>query len=182
MSRARAFFVAIIVALAALGLARHAEASDFRGNDWGATPEVVKAKEKLALASEAADELVYSVVIGKMAGQVRYKFGPKGLYRAVIVSTQVRENAMDYIGDYVHLHEIVSRAHGVPIVDETRFTDESKRSDPDAWPAALKSGAMVVEAKWIRPRTSVVLRLGGSEGVVSLTADFTSAKIKGDVE
>ena len=179
MSRLGALVLALALLLAS---ATAVLASDFRGNDWGAPPDVVKANEKLVLASGTAEELVYAVVIGRMAGEVHYRFGPQGLYRAIIVSTQAHENALDYIGDYVKLHEIVSRAHGVPIVDETRFSDESKRSDPDAWPEALKTGVMVVEAKWIRPRTSVVLRLGGSQGVVSLTADFTSASIKEGVE
>lgn len=175
MSRALALVIAIALLIAS---ATTALASDFRGSEWGATQEAVKAKEKLALASADDNEVVYDVVIGKMAGEVRYKFGPKGFYEALILSKQPQENAMDYIGDYVRLHEIVTRAHGNPIIDETRFSDESKRSDPDAWPDALKSGVMVMEAKWTKPRTTVTLRLGGVGGVIALSADFVSATIK----
>jgi len=168
----------LLVAAATLGLAGAVAASDFRGNDWGATLAAVKAHEKLVLVSETERELVYGAVVGKMAGEVHYRFGAHGLFEAHIVSTQAYADPLEHIGDYVRLHEIVTLAHGNAVIDQTSFREEKVRTDPEAWPAALRSGDMVMHAKFIRPRTPVVLRLGAPDGQMQLRADFLSATVR----
>jgi hypothetical protein len=181
--RARRLFSAIALALAgAGGLAAGAAASDFRGSDWGADRAAVKAAERLPLKEEAATELVYTAAIGKLDGEVHYRFGEHGLWRATIVSLEAYDDPLHHIGDFATLREIVTRAHGAPDQDESRFTDEAVRSDPERWPEALRNGGMMMGALWMRPRTTVSLLLSGSGGRVSLIAEFVSTQVPEDGE
>ena len=161
---ARALALGCCLALAG---AVTAEARGFRGVAWGATPEEVRAAEKLPLHHDLEHEIAYwnFEFAGVEAGLV-YAFEAGRLVEARYVSRHATDDPAEDLADYESFRATLDEHFGTHVVEEWVWADGEARGAPEDPLRALTSGAAKLVSSWRIEGSRLELLIAGSDGAV----------------
>jgi len=172
-NRARALFL-----LATVTLTYPAQATDFRGFDWGASKKAVRATEKLPIHHDLPDEIAYwnFEVAGFSAGLV-YRFEGGKLVKAHYLSRNTTPDAEEDYQNYLDFQRHFDNEIGPHLEEVWIWADGAKHEAAEQTVAAITSGQVTPITRWAYPGTTVRMELVGKDGTMeSLRVYFEPAE------
>jgi len=87
-----------------------------------------------------------------------------------------------HILDFNKIKEILTDKYGKPEIDDKVWRRNLYRDDPTRYGFAVSIGDLVYRAKWITPRTEILLVLSGNNYKLKSGVIYTSLKYKDLIE
>jgi hypothetical protein len=154
-------------------------AADFRGNDWGDSPEEVIAVEGEPNSRELGEPcraLVYYGDYGGIRSTVDYYFTPSGrlaMGHYVIEKTQT-------LDVYAEWTDIVSKIYGPPTVEDILFTDDEGllesfyRGEQSKKAEGITRVYYELSNDWDTVNTDIYIYAFANEGAIQIVLSFAS--------
>ena len=150
----------------------------FRKARWGLSKEQVKGLESAEAEYESDDGLGYAGNIVGLDCLILYIFVQNQLVRAKYVIAEKHSNKNDYIDDFKALKRALIKKYGKPESDETYWSQDLFKDEPQRWGLAISVGQMSMYTNWATEETAIILALAGDNAKVKLGIEYTSVKLK----
>jgi hypothetical protein len=147
---------------------------EFRGLQWGSSPDDVKALEDSTPIADESDKIVFKDNINGFDCNVYYSFINNHLYMGASYFTHSHSNKTDYINDYKSLKELLSHKYGEPITDDTIWYDDLFKNDPSDWGMAISIGHLAYSSKWRVDDTDIYLILKGDNYEINMFIRYSN--------
>jgi hypothetical protein len=169
------FFITTALILTSVSLG-----GDFRGNNWGDSPEEVIAVEGEPLSkisNGAALVFRYEKRLSGKKVRVRYCFAPGG---KLAIATYYDERVRDLRGFLRWVDEIAA-SYGEPekkdwvCTDDPRTVDEFSAGGPGGLAEAVKEGFFVLQYRWQTDTTIIDVMAIGRDSLVDTSLGYASS-------
>jgi len=127
----------------------------------------VKKVEESPPIFESEDGLGYQDTVAGLSAVVLYYFIDDQLTKASYVFDNDYLNHNNHIDDYRKVKAIVIGKYGTPVVDDTIWSRDLFKDDPEGWGLAIATGQLVMRASWSVSDTNIMLQLWGENYEVS---------------
>jgi hypothetical protein len=137
-----------------IGTSSSAVAQDFRSHNWGATVEKVKQVEGEP-AHETDDRLMYQANIIGLSAYLAFDFVEGQLASAVYLFTETHVNDNLFLNDFGSIDGLLTERYGNPDDEQTIWSNNLYRDDPEHYGMAVSMGHMAKETTWETDRTTI---------------------------
>lgn len=147
---------------------------DFRSARWGWSRKQVRASETGA-PSEARDGyLVWKRRVMGLPCYAMFRFLNDRLVAGKYVFLVEHTNNTDFISDYRNLVDMLTKKYGRPTDDDTFWSNDLYRDDPQEWGMAVAVGHLHLFSHWDVARTRIVAGLLGDNFEITLGVEYES--------
>ncbi len=164
----------------ALAIAEDAK-SDFRKTKWGMTEAAVKATESSAPTKEQAKGskqiVVYKDTVSGLPCYVVYIFLNDKLVRTKYIATVEHTNKAACLSDFEVLASALREKYGNPKSDDSFWSNDLYKENPDEWGMAVAVGHLSKYATWETDTTKIVLALRGDNFEIDLEIEYASREL-----
>jgi hypothetical protein len=166
-------------------LAQPARSADFRGNNWGDSPDEVIAVEGeplSKLSNGAALEFRYDEHLGGKDIRVIYCFAPEG---KLALATYYDERVKDLCSFFTWVDEIAA-LYGEPEKKDSVGTEDAPTVDefyaggPDGLAEAVKQGELVLHYRWQTDNTIIDVMALGWGDLIDTSLGYASPNYVGE--
>jgi hypothetical protein len=151
---------------------------DFRKSRWGMTVAEVKSSEKGNILHEKPDLVIYAGTVDKYNCHIGYIFAAGKLVRAKYIFTDEHINKNNFLDDFDSVKTILTGKYGAPKSDDTFWSDDLYKDDPDNWGMAVSAGHMTKFTKYETDSTAIILALTGENFEVSFGIEYSSKVLR----
>lgn len=159
---------------------------NFRKTSWGMSPAEVKATESADFFVEDWEQGQTEQVAGipaKVAGipaEIHYVFSDDKLIRGIYSFTKKHGNLSKHLDEFSKLKKMLEQTHGKPEAEETIWSSDQYKDDPQNWGLAVQRGDLSHVIQWKTASTSIKLHIRGydSEIIQSIVYESTTPRLK----
>jgi uncharacterized repeat protein (TIGR01451 family) len=155
---------------------------DFRGFNWGASAEEVRAGESLPFLQEETGALVFSGTVNGKETVVVYQFLPSGLATAGYLFQDEYTNRNQYIDEYEEVKATLTRLYGPPSSDVVNWSDDLYRDDPSEHGLAVSLGHVIYSSEWTTDTTIIRHVLSGNNYEIEHAVIYNSIELQDDTQ
>lgn len=145
----------------------------FRKASWGSSKASIKATEEQSW-SESDDVLTFDTSMGGLSSRAVFIFIDDQLVRAKYIVTETYQNGNKYIVALEALKELLMKKYGTPREDNSYWTDDLYKNDPDEWGMAVGGGDLSRYVMWDTAATSICLALTGENYDITLQIEYSA--------
>lgn len=169
----RTSLAGVVLTLSAV-LVSPARADDFRGHNWGATMQEVRAKQGVP-ADTSQNLLTYADTIGTLDCAVAFQFSEGRLVLGAILFRERHSDDNAYISDFEKISKILKQKYGEPTDDRgVVWKNPLFRDDRSHWGTALSAGHMTMVQQWRTSSTTISHIAHGDNFAVSHAIRYIS--------
>lgn len=155
------------------------DSSGFRNVPWGAAPAIAMEREGRAPDQESETVLVWGgVSLAELTCDVAYIYARSTLVRAKYIITDEWVNENRYLTEYESVKSLLGRKYGSPDSDDTLWSNDLWKDDPNDWGNAVEQGHLSFYARWERDDTRVLLHLTGENYESELGIEYASLSLQ----
>ncbi len=149
----------------------------FRKVNFGMTKDQVIKSEGKKPDTDEGDVISYNTTIVNNGVMLAYAFNGKNqLYGIYIFLKDKHINQNIYIDDYNSFKKVLTDKYGKPSSDDTIWSDDLFRDDPQNYGVAISMGHLAYTAEWIINEAKIVDFLHGDNFEITLMIMMTSTK------
>lgn len=146
----------------------------FRGVPWGSSMATIKATVSGPPSFEEAEALVYPAVVADLQCNALYLLVNDQLVRAKYILNETYTNANNYLRAVEQLKTALSAKYGVPDSDDSYWSNDLYKDDPQYWGMAVSHGDLTRFVIWNRPEMTIYLALKGENYEVQVEVEYVS--------
>ncbi|MAT38866.1 MAG: hypothetical protein CL946_04605 [Ectothiorhodospiraceae bacterium] len=179
--------IALFGLLTAAAAAQDQDGYDFRKTKWGMTPAQVKASESTSPIEEGPSGqfdlmIIYSGNVANLQTLYSYHFINNKLVSTFYNFRESYVNDNMYLEDYLKIKEILTRKYGPPSKDNTVWSNDLYKGDPQNYGTAVSVGHLAFQSDWQTPRTDIRLTLKGENFKTGMGVIYVDRKSKALIE
>jgi len=146
----------------------------FRKATWGMTRNQVKATESGKIMRDSENALAYKGSVGNADVLIFFFFVSDKLVRGKYSFLTEHTNKNEFISDFERIKSTLKDKYGDPQKDETFWSNELYKDEPENWGMAIAVGDLSYYTTWENENTDIVLALDGDNYEISLVVEYSS--------
>ena len=153
---------------------------DFRKTRWGMTQQAVMACESIKPVKHRHGKglvLYKSKILGKAVG-ITYDFIQNKLVKASYVLTETHTNKNDFIQDYKHFKNALTKKYGTPKVDKVVWSNDLFKGNPSRRGLAVSMGHLGYLSQWQTATSDISCILHGDNYKISCVMQYKSRRLQ----
>lgn len=179
--------IALLCLLTCAAEAQDQDGYDFRKTKWGMTPAQVKASENTSPIAEGPASqcdliIIYSGNVANLQTLYSYHFINNKLVSTFYNFRESYVNDNKYLEDYLKIKEILTRKYGSPSKDNTVWSNDLYKDDPQNYGTAVSVGHLALQSDWQTPGTDIRLTLKGENFQAGMGIIYIDRKSKALME
>lgn len=172
--------LAVLPLLASVSVA---QTLDFRNTSWGMNREKVVAAEGASPSQvgEVGSEMVLrydSVPFAGLNCRVVYIFAKDRLVRTKYVFQQKHNEQNGFLADFAMVEAFLIGVLDRPTEQRVSWRDDTNKTDPQRYGAAVSLGQLLYATQWKRPRTFITHALTGASGTITHEIEYGSVDLE----
>lgn len=152
---------------------------DVRKVRWGMNQSEVKNTESLQIEDENVDLIAYKTRIAGFEAYLVYDFFKNELTSVRYIFLNEHSDDGDFIYDFEHLKDNLTKKYGKPNKDDRYFSDELYEDTFSEWGMSLGRGKLSFFTQWnVNDTTEILLSLYGDNYHINFSLRYSGLKYK----
>lgn len=147
---------------------------NFRKTSWGMSPAEVKAGEGAEFGGYNKKDgvMIFSGQVANMPAEIAYMFADDKLIAGMYLFKVEHINSNKYLDDCSELKEMLEKKYGSPQKNETTWSSDLFKNNPQHWGTAVSMGYLSHKIGWETTSTFILLGLSGDNFKVTLHISY----------